>query len=187
MSGLVTKSYDDCMKEKFFVRGNLALDWYHVAAVGGSVKYIAVDNDGGVWGYTEKPTPDKARGQYYGAQKSRYIGSVGEYCKDWDQLIFKLPEPPHLPLWFWAAVDIFEGLEYMWLAFDGAEYNNGAYLYSSRPTISSNGYWRQEHNDAMPHIILKPCEYYGDWKNSLTARGCFVIGQTSAAEIGDDK
>jgi hypothetical protein len=104
------------MGEKFFVRGNLALDWEHVIYAFPAANYVAVDLNGSVYAHKELPATTSF-GTHWISDDYSQLGIVGERCIDWYLLIFKRQDPPMLPEGFWEAVDIFCGEGYDWFYF----------------------------------------------------------------------
>lgn len=116
------------MNEKFFVRGNLALDWEHVI---GTVTedyecaFVTVSMMGEARVHENAPAcyPHELRWAH-GDNPGVLLGRVGEQCPDWQELIFERPQAPRLPDGFWEAVDMVCGRDVDFVV-TGKEYTIG--------------------------------------------------------------
>lgn len=78
---------------KFFVRGNLALDWKSVQnACKFEVECVAIDESGYAYAYSYRETAKFNNSHMPVAGYLEKIGVVGQICPDWRDLIFYPPQ-----------------------------------------------------------------------------------------------
>jgi hypothetical protein len=148
----------------FFKRGNARLSWETLPEW---VKWVAVDEDGEVGGFTSKP--DNSGMAYWTTLDGRVLlACVGSECPDWQSLIFERPQPvrffttvdantfadcsvsfelhkpckpvlPTITVEEWAAIRLLSlGAEYV-----AKDKNGNVYVYNEEPYIfSTNGWWK---------------------------------------------
>lgn len=165
----MSRDYDSA--EKFFVRGNLALDWEHVARW---ANYVAIDANGVARAHSENPLQDDMGS----GCKNEIIGLVGEECPDWLHLVFKRPQSLRLPDVFWEAVDVVFGngvtgdkLMYAAINFSG---NCVVFDEEPRPDSKSLAWERESGRQFITQNIISNGI---DWRNSLTRRPNLEIGK----------
>jgi len=99
------------MGNKFFERGNLALDWEFIKQ-----NWVAIDANGRAREFIDMPQNYQRCGSWDSIGSS-ILGYVGAECQDWRDLLFERPKAPRLPDGFWEAVDMIIGAGYEWFYF----------------------------------------------------------------------